>query len=662
MLDVTPQNLLLEIDSAVRLRDHHVTRAREIIRGYVGYDFDAGRDYGSPSPENHAFEYMTLMLGRLVADNPAIAVRAPFAQFEWVADALEDAANQWIVRNNIQSIIEGIVAEALICYGVGMVSFEVDPAAPVTANGTRRMRPVFAHIPFWRYFRDYRGCNGIPQRFEGHVWVRDKADLENDERYDPAMVEKLMVDAGLSDAGERDSSPTRKEVVGYEVWVPDAKLPPGLDPQKYHGMVYTLGTTALGGADPNDGRIRDGKRVSGYLREPQPFYGPASGPYKLFGGWPVPGSPYRLAPLMATKEQAEEHNAHMNAITHSALQRKTVIITNSANTGLKNTLKNSRDGYVYGVKGYQSGQFDQIEIGGPTKEQLDYADRVKQRLDNNLGMSDAQRGNPKVGVTATADQISANSSNIRTDSYQTSIKNATADVMRNVCWYMFQSEFFVTRLSAEFAKKYQLQDPRFSGGDHPMTEDLTADDLLSSLNIQPYSMERVDPVTMQGRMQQLVPLAISIAQAQAQMPYADFNSLWDQLARAHNFDWLNSFIDEQKLAQWSQQQAQMAMQQQQAEMAAKKKPLVGYSEAPADIKGQMEAKDGYQPSQLWLNYPLFDPNQPSGSGNPAGNIVVGTPATQALVEKFRQQEQAQKKAEQNAKAKQMGRRQMAGAR
>ncbi len=41
-------------------------------------------------------------------------------------------------------------------------------------------------------------------RLEGHVWVKDKSDLEEDPRYDKELVEKLMLDGGLDKAGERE--------------------------------------------------------------------------------------------------------------------------------------------------------------------------------------------------------------------------------------------------------------------------------------------------------------------------------------------------------------------------------------------------------------------------------------------------------------------------
>lgn len=632
MLDVEPQNLLDEVDACLRLQKAVCKRAEEIVEGMVGYEFRTGRTTGRSSPENHAFEYVSLMLGRLVADNPAVALRSPMAQFGTIADALEDVANQWITRTNLQPTLEAIVAEMLIVYGVGKVGYEEDPDSPVSGSNTRRMRPTFEHIPYWRFFRDYRRCAGISDRLKGHFWIRDAEDLLDDPAYDAKLVHKLVENIGLEEAGEKGdaaSGPNRHEIVGYEIWVPDAPADvddPALK-SKVHGMLYTLGVAFTGQANNPASQ----KRKSGYLRDPQPFFGPAWGPYIHFDCWPVPGGAYPLAPLMAVKEQAEEHNAQLIAITEAVLNRKTVIITGASNTGLRNTLKNARDGTVHGVKGYQQGQFDQVEIGGPTTQQLDSEQRSRDMHDRVLGMSDAQRGQPSTGVTASAENIAATSANIRNDTMSGFVKRAVAELMRSICWYMCNSEFFTATLSDEFSKKHNVGKAVFSGGEHPQSEGLSVDDLIATLDIQPFSMERVDPMIVQGRLQQLVPLSIQLAQAQATTPFADFQSIWESVAHAFNAPGMKNFINKEMLAQYMQGQSQMAQQQfqlEQQKVQAMQKPLppqVPYDSAPADVKAQLESREGLQPSQVWRQSPPFDPNQPrqSGKGEPQTPDLAG---------------------------------------
>lgn len=625
MLDCSPKNLLNEIDDARQLVNRHIERAKDLISSMVGANFEGGQVKGRPSPDNYVFEYMSLMMGRVLADNPAVSITSPFQQYEFITDALQDCLDQWTKRadlrgSQLKQILSGLVTEQLVLFGAALVTFVEDPYSPVTKSGTRRMRPVVSHIPYWRYFKDKRTCNGVPSRFKGHLWVKDREDLLNDPTYNRQMVEKLAKDAGLDEIREdNQNGPSRDEIVGYEVWVPDAPVESD-DPAMrgcLHGKIYTLGVV-YGDAMPEKderGMLNERKvNATGYLRDPVPFYGTAAGPYVEFGGFPVPGSPYTVSALLATKEQGEETNAHYMAIQETALQRKDIILTSSTHTGLKNTLKNAIHGHVYGVKGFQPGLYEQVSIGGPSKEMIDYALMASERRDRVLGMSEAMRGEPQTGNTATADNIAAQSNNVRIEVMAGFVKDATAALYRQVAFYMFSSEFFVSRLSSEYAQKYGLKTPYlYSGGDHEQSDGLLFEDL--SFDIQPYSMERVDPLLMQGRMQQVVGLQLQLAPARVQFPFINWKMLDQQLARAHNFRWMGTLVNEEQLQQAMQSMAQTAQAAAALEQQ-KSLPAIPYAQAPADVKAQIEAKWGITPSTVWSLQPLLDPSQPSQSKNP----------------------------------------------
>lgn len=610
MIDVAPQNLLLEIEAAERLRDEHVSCADKLVRAYVGSAYRQSWTHAEPRPENHSYEFISLMLGRLVADNPAVACTSKLRQYDGIAAGLEDALNQWIINADLQTILEGVVTDSFFCFGVTITTFEPDLDAPATDDGLQLMRPRLVHLPYWRYFRDPTSCAGIPPRFEGHVWFKDKEDLLNDPRYDREAVEALVADSDLakiSPAMNKAGAPPRNQIVGYEIYVPDVQT--GDDPDT-HGTIYTLATIVN-----NQGErvTKDGKSVGGYLCKPRAYFGRASGPYTLFGGWPVPGSPYPLSPLAVTKEQSDELNAHTIALTRTALNMKDIVLVDSGNTGLKDTIKSTKHGHVAGVKGYRKGMADQITISGPSPVQMEYTAALRDRLDRVSGINDAMRGNLDPGVTATANNLAAQSNTVRVDTQVKFVKRATAHCLRNVAWFMFHSEFFAAPLSHDSAEKFGMQAPVFVGGKHPSTADLRFEDLF--LDIQPYSMERVDPAVMQARVQQVTALIVQMAEAMPRMPWVNWEDLIAQLARAHNFNWIKDIINSDAL-----QQVMQSMQQ--PPRPEPKVPTLNYTDVPPDVKSQIEAQYGLQPSKLWSVVPLYDPDQPKLSGDASLSFAV----------------------------------------
>ncbi len=605
MLEVTAENLLDEVQAAERLRDLHKDCANDLVKGYVGKSFRRDWKKGPATPANHGFEYVSLMLGRLVADNPAATICARRAGYDELTAALEDALNQWIITEDLQSVITPVVQDSFFFMGVMKVSEEDDEYADATADGQTPRKPKAEQINYWRYFRDSQCCAGIKCRLEGHVCYRDKEDLLKDKEFNAAAIKALVGDSDLEKindqyAASRYDAPKRDQIVFYEIWVPDAPIPEDYDPALYHGMIYTLGVVP----------VKDKPR-SGFIREPRPFFGPKTGPYVLFGSWPVPGSPYPLAPLAATKEQADENNAHAVAISRAALTMKDLYVVNSSQKKLGNIVKDAETGSVHAVEGFQPNQMQRITIGGPTAEQINYKEMAQNNLDRVSGIDDATRGNLDPKVTATATNRAAQGDSIRTGTMVRFTMQSTKHVLANVAWYMYHSQFFTHTLSPEAAKKTGAT--VFSGGelDHEQSAGLRYEDL--AIDVEPYSMERVDPVMMMQKLTQIIPIALQIAQAQASMPYLNAQPLWDNLARFNNLRWLKTMVDPQIMARFLQSQAQAA---QQLSHDQRPPPALPYADAPADVKAQIEQAWGFQPSQLWMLQPLLDPAQPKKSGNP----------------------------------------------
>jgi hypothetical protein len=593
-LDVSPDKLYEEIRLAEKLRNEHVEEADKIVRDYVGSYWKKSSSPDQTQLENHSFEFISLMLGRLVADNPAAMVNSYFPSFDQIAYGLEDSLNTWIRRNRLAGILECAVLDAFFCFGVLMTTFEEDPGGKKTGDGARRMVPRVHHVPYHRYFRDPESSMSEFPRFQGHVWKRDKEDLLRDPRFDKEAVRRLAVDVDLEKytgkkPGEGEKT-ERKEIVGYEIWVPDAKVEGSNE--NTHGALFTLAVCV-------SDKEQDPKFA--FIRKPRPYFGHPNGPYIVFGGWPVPNSPYPLSPLAATEAQAKELNIHVSAIARSAIQQKKIVIVPSSENGLAGVLANGKHGHVYKVKGFVQGKHAEIEIGGPTESQVAYSQMARDRLDRNSGINDAQRGNLDPRVTATANNIAAQASSIRIDYQVRKVRESTITLLNNAAWLMYHSDNFVSLISREGAEKFPgMKTPMFGGGEHPESEGLNFEDL--AIDIQPYSLERVDPLLQQQRVQQVTMLFMQSAQAMPTLPWVNFKIIFDQLARAHNFTWAKDIIKQDVFQKFMELQAN--------QKSETKPPPMAYKDTPPDIKAQIETMYGFKPSSLWSMTPLYDPNQP----------------------------------------------------
>ncbi len=103
-----PNKLWDEIGAAERLRDAHLRTMQKQVDRYVG-PFWKSDGAGEFQRENHIYEYISLMVPRLIHDNPKVRLksRRPGPQ-DLVAEALEHALNRWSADSNLRDTLVGV--------------------------------------------------------------------------------------------------------------------------------------------------------------------------------------------------------------------------------------------------------------------------------------------------------------------------------------------------------------------------------------------------------------------------------------------------------------------------------------------------------------------------------------------------------------------------
>ena len=93
-----PEHAMEEVKAAIDFRNRHTKTLDEQVRRFRGpyYQKDTYSISSDYSPENTYYEYVSLMIPKLIFDNPRVQVqtRRPGAQKD-VATALRHGLNRW---------------------------------------------------------------------------------------------------------------------------------------------------------------------------------------------------------------------------------------------------------------------------------------------------------------------------------------------------------------------------------------------------------------------------------------------------------------------------------------------------------------------------------------------------------------------------------------
>ena len=533
-----------EIETAEQFRNSHLSHWDDVLDRMTGPDF-TGDTHGEGDPENFIHQYIALILPRVVYDNPKVSVesRTPLAQMMF-APQMEAACNTWIRLTRLRSTLSRIATDMLLGFGVAMVSHEPDHTRR-SIDGREPWLPRTYRISPHDFFIDPQATHAEEARYMGHVYRIDHDDLlkraEEEDGWDAGVIESLSsgVDDGHRDRMVGREGPDRKQISVYEVWVPEfvpdeEQIDGIMDTNLHNGTVLTIIKGQASG---------DSSAVYGYARDPQPYYGPMSGPYTLFGCYSVPDDPYPLSPLVPLLPQIADLNDHLRSMTHSAACYKRIIATDSRNQKLANDIRDRDDLTVVLVDGLDPSQVVPIEVGGITTQQVNYAGLTQDRLDRVSGIHDAMRGNITGAATATEINVAESAAGLRIAHLKREFAEAVSVVVGSAMWYMFHD----SRVSFPIGENEDAMafgaDPVFIGGSGVgMYDDLF-------ITVHAMSMERVSEIQQQRRAMEMLQVVGGLSQQIAVAPWVDWKRVLSTVGDSMNIPDLHRILDPKRLAQ-----------------------------------------------------------------------------------------------------------------
>jgi hypothetical protein len=523
-IDTDPVKFYGLIRDAERFRQEHVDNATQLVKRYVG-NYYRTKFRAKAVPENMIFSYVANVMPKLVYDNPTVNVKAARSvTHEPVAAALGHALDAWITRVDLRDELELMATDFLFGHAVAKIGLEqrgdyqADPSRGIYEHfNMLALQPYCVRIPPNAFFIDASANSVAEARWMGHQFTRDLSELANDDRYDQAVVATLTGE-GNPRFGEREMPMKPKSDNGtdrvslYEVYLVESKQ---------------IGTLCAG----SSGSMQ-------WIRPLAEYVGPEDGPYVVFGCYTVPNTLYPLSPICAMAEQFMDLNAHASAAAQEAASHKKLILVDSNQQGLKDSIHSAPTGSVVAIPGLAANAIANVEMGGASPARLGYLEQLRDRLDRVIGFSDAQRGRA-AGNTATEATIAAESGDNRTEFINLKFQIGVREAMSRVAWFFFYDTSVVMPVSWDGGDGTP-QEGIFLGGIQPGQENMNWVDF--ALTIDPMSLQRSNPQAEQAKAQAVWGIALQVAPAMVQFPWVNWKALLDMTGQAMNIPDLASRV------------------------------------------------------------------------------------------------------------------------
>lgn len=577
MLKITPLELWQEITKAKELAKKVNESREEMIRAYVGTMYRSDWAPATTAMNDNRFdEWLRLVLPQIVFDNPKVRVTTNRSGVHpAVPMAMQAGLNWWAPQARLAQVLVDVAYDAAFTYGVVLTTHGPRPGGESWRSDRDEQAmaamPRVSRIAPDRWFCDHGTDRYDPAsgqgRYAGHIFRADKEDLLADKRFNASVVSGCVTGSGQDNYGGEKTD--REEIFGYEVWIPEIKTS---DDPDACGTIYCLGLDQSMGTSNN----------AAWLRDPRPYIGPACGPYTLFGFGLVPGSPYPFSPFAAAWAQVKNLNEHLDAADRSASRKKRFVIVDAENTQAATTLRQVRDGEVATMRDFKNTMIE-VQLGGVTADQVEHNRRLGEQVDRSLNLSETARGNVNVDTSATAIADAASQRSARLASMKRLMVEGAAQVLRTAAWHLYTHEDAVFSLPHDVAESFitrpsDLPDPSqaepmalatgvdvqsmrrilehrpeviYGGGpaDEVITQAISEEGtpvyVVSpnvrgtrfedfELEIEPYSMERVDEALLQRRSMQVFQVITGALPLIAQYPQLKWEELIDMIGQPMN--------------------------------------------------------------------------------------------------------------------------------
>lgn len=513
MISDRTDDLFEELKESVKYRDENLEGYRE-LREQVLAGNRAMQNARTDQPRNHPYEFISTAGPRILDQTPRVSVSTARYDSEGAtlgAQAIHHGLNRLAREQDMRKRGMPCVVDMLMRWGVGRVTMTAQPTVTASLRADERALldpylqqgpeqaptiewPTFGHVPIERFVLDAACAVPWEARFRAQLYVEDPKKLSERARKAPESqgwnlraIQRLEGHRSPEETGldYMGGTERRKVATYWEVWVPEHDpedlLRNGEDPAGFHGTIYTIA---------DDG----GKPLE--IRKPRGFFGPEWGPWQLFGAWWVSGCPWPVGPLAATRPQQDASNRVAAAVLRAIEAYKRGFLIRGSRA-VSRRLQMMRHDTFMALPEIDKQFLVPYEVGGVPDALLRAAGYVDENTNLALGLSDAMRGQPDPGQTATADTIAAQYGGTKIGQLRDQARAGFTEAYKTKAWYLLNSDRVVIRLGREEQEALGMTNPFFIGGPGGEREGSGVGMADLELQIEPYSMAPMNEAAYQ---------------------------------------------------------------------------------------------------------------------------------------------------------------------
>jgi len=553
--DVHPLALGKTVKHAKGVVADHMFHMSESLDGYVGRYFNRQQQGRVDDPTNSRFEFIGLFLPNVAGGSPSWAIdSAIVGPAQQMGDAMEIGLASHAVENRYQSLAERLAVDFCFTGAMAVTLPEEQPDGKNLQGGGPLYAPITKRVEMENTFWDVTDTSvGFENSaFRGHRSLRTRRDLKAGDGWNMDAIGRLAEYKNDSKDAQ-DQQWHDRDVIAYDViYVPGATAEMvrelGYDtteheraaaerPNQYNGWLFYLAQTGK-----ND--------MTEFLRDPEPFFGPAMGPYVRFDGFPVPGSTFTGTTLGFTAGQQKALNDAERAVLTAETEYKSIMAYETKSDAVAKKIADTPSGETVALPGLHregSPLFAHLEFGGATKTMHTTLDRRRFSLDRNLGVSDEQKGVSNSGATATASSIAATAGQSRIGWQAGKFFDGMNLIGYQNAWYMFHDPQYARSIKGtgtggrfvevQDGEAFPIPDPVLRGG-VTGDEGFSFDDFSFKFNYM--SVRHQTEQERLARVNEVTSMIINAAPAMVAAPWVDWATVWSETADGYNMPWIKN--------------------------------------------------------------------------------------------------------------------------
>lgn len=487
---------------------------REAVEQLAGHNYGKGGTSGEV-PVNLLNLYVTIMSRSLVANHPRVMYSTFDRKQEAAVAAMEQWANEEIVRMNLVETYKRVVVDALLCVGIMKIALATPADAAVSGWDVKAGQPIMSVVDLDDFCCDmsarrfdecaYHACRyRMPVAVANELYAKGKEEFEETETDDYNYGGDERVETIGRDSGRREELEPHTTL--WEVYL------------ARHKLIVTLRDNG-GIPDWSHGPVRV-----------QPWVGPPSGPYHFLSMGLVPGNLMPKAPIMDLIDLHRHYNRAYNKLLRQLKDYKKNQAYRGATTEEAKRFRDAVDGEM--VQSDDPASIVDVESGGPSNAVLIMSDHIKQSFDFIGGNLALLGGRSPQSRTATQDKMLNENASAGVADMQDAAQSFVQSTMEGENWFWWHHPMKVMR-----AKWEAPSDRNFTVdvAAHPWNANTTEPKRtgkLPQIKVDVFSLPRQTPQTRIAYINQVLQTVGPFMQLlQTQGVMVDMNMLLDIFAK-----------------------------------------------------------------------------------------------------------------------------------